>query len=95
MPFWLETIEQIECVVRACVARGSPLREAAQARVWSFCAERLGSYLLLRRFRSEIAGKPEGGAIEWLDRRRWRARFTGQLNLLTQDEAHRGYSAGA
>jgi hypothetical protein len=67
---------------------------AYQARVWSFCAERLGSYLVLKRFRSEVAGKAEGG-IEWLDRRRWRARFTGQLNLIAESEAHRGYSAGA
>jgi hypothetical protein len=93
--FWLATVEQIERVVRACVGRNAPVRDGAQARAWSFCAERLGSWLVLRRFRSEVAGRPEGGAIEWLDRQRWRARFTGQLNLVTQDDAHRGYSAGA
>ena len=92
--FWLESTGQIERVVRACVAKHGTVRDAYQARLWSFCAERLGSHLVLRRFRSEVAGKPEGG-IEWLDRRRWRARFTGQLNLVTDDEAHRGYSAGA
>jgi len=93
-PFWLECTEQIERVVRACVGKHTTLRESYQARVWSFCAERLGSYLVLKRFRSEVAGTPEGG-IEWLDRRRWRARFTGQLNLVAESEAHRGYSAGA
>ena len=93
-PFWLETTAQIERVVRACVARHATVRESYQARMWSFCAERLGSYLVLRRFRSEVSGTPEGG-IEWLDRRRWRARFCGQLNLVTEGEAHHGYSAGA
>ena len=93
-PFWLEATEQIERVVRACVARHATVRDGYQARLWSFCAERLGSYLVLKRLRSEVSGKPEGG-LEWLDRRRWRARFAGQLNLVAESEAHRGYSAGA
>ena len=92
--FWLESTEQIERVVRACIAKHATARGAYQARVWSFCAERLGSWLLLKRFRTEVAGKPEGGPFEWLDRARWRARFSGQLNLVTDDAGHAGYSAG-
>jgi hypothetical protein len=94
-PFWLETTEQIERVVRACVTGQATVRDGYQARLWSFCAERLGSWLVLKRMRSEVSGRPEGGPFEWLDRRRWRARFAGQLNLVTETEAHAGYSAGA
>lgn len=94
-PFWLETTAQIERVVRACVAKHATVRDGYQARLWSFCAERLGSWLLLKRFRTEVAGRPEGGPIECLDRARWRARFAGQLNLITEDTSHPGYRAGA
>ena len=93
--FWLDATEQIERVVRACVTKHATMRDAYQARLWSFCAERLGSWLLLKRFRTEVAGRPEGGPIEWLDRARWRARFSGQLNLVTVDTSHSGYRAGA
>ena len=93
-PFWLECTAQIERVVRACVARHATVRDGYQARLWSFCAERLGSHLVLKRFRSEVSGRSTG-RIEWLDRMRWRARFTGQLNLVSEDATHRGYAAGA
>lgn len=92
--FWLEATGQIERVVRACVTKHTTVRDGHQTRLWSFCAERLGSWLLLRRFRTEVTCKPEGGPIEWLDRRRWVARFTGQLNLITEDTGHAGYRAG-
>lgn len=92
--FWLDAIEQIERVVRACVTKHPTVRDAYQARLWSFCAERLGSWLVLKRFRTEVSGKPGGGAVEWLDRARWRTRFTGQLNRVTEDTAHAGYTAG-
>jgi hypothetical protein len=92
--FWLEATGQIERVVRACITKHATVRDAYQARLWSFCAERLGSWLLLKRFRTEVSGKPEGGLSEWLDRSRWRARFSGQLNLVTDDSVHAGYSAG-
>ena len=91
--FWLEATGQIERVVRACITKHATVRDAYQARLWSFCAERLGSWLLLKRFRTEVSGRPEG-RIEWLDRARWRARFSGQLNLVTEDPGHAGYSAG-
>lgn len=90
-PFWLDSTEKIERVVRACILSHATVREGYQARLWSFCAERLGSWLLLKRFRAEVGG----GGIEWLARRRWSARFAGQLNLVSEGEAHTGYAAGA
>lgn len=92
-PFWLESTAKVERVVRACIARHATVRDGYQARLWSFCAERLGSYLLLRRFRSEVAASL-GSGVEWLARRRWTARFAGQLNLVVADDAHAGYAGG-
>jgi hypothetical protein len=91
--FWLESTEMVERVVRACVARHPTVRDGYQARVWSFCAERLGSYLLLKRFRAEV-GAGSGGGVQWLARRRWAARFCGQLNLVVADGAQGAYSGG-
>lgn len=90
-PFWLDSTEKIERVVRACVLRHATVRDGYQARLWSFCAERLGSWLLLKRFRADVGGN----GIEWIARRRWSARYAGQLNLVTENEAHTGYAAGA
>ena len=90
--FWLEAIGQIESVVRACVTKHATVRDAPQTRLWSFCAERLGSWLLLKRFRAELGGGLDGLG-EWLARRRWTARFGGRLNLVV-DGAHAGYRAG-
>lgn len=88
-PFWLASTESIERVVRACIVKHATVREGYQARLWSFCAERLGSYLLLKRFRAEVGGGPE-----WWTRRRWKARFCGQLNLVAEGDAHAGYVGG-
>jgi hypothetical protein len=89
-PFWLDSTAKIERVVRACVAKHATVRDAYQARLWSFCAERLGSWLLLKRLRAEV-----GSAAEWLSRRRWTARFAGQLNLVVDDHRpHAGYASG-
>ena len=93
-PFWRESTAAIEAVARACVAKHATLRDAYQARLWSFCSERLGSWLLLKRFRAEVSGG-FGAGIEAIDRRRWSRRFVGQLNLVTDGETHAGYSAGA
>ena len=90
--FWLDAIRKIEGVVRACVTKHAMVRDAYQSRVWSFCAERLGSWLLLKRFRDEVGGGSTG-ISEWLGRRRWQARFGGQLNLIV-DETHAGYTGG-
>lgn len=92
--FWLRSIEAVESVVRACVDRHAVVRDGYQARNWSFCAERLGSYLLLKRFRADVASGPLTRRVEWLSRRRWVRRHVGQLNLVTQTDTHTGYVGG-
>lgn len=71
--FWLKSIADIEAVAWACVQRYQVKREGYQSRAWAFCAERLGSYLLLRYLRA-ICG---GDNFE---------QFMGQLNLITQGD---------
>ncbi|MGZ8260116.1 MAG: hypothetical protein ACXWUL_06145 [Caldimonas sp.] len=91
--FWLESIGKIEAVVRACVRRYLGEREGYQKRVWSFCAERLGSWLLLERLRGEAGtGWPRllGAGSESA----WARRFAGQLNLVALGGEHRGYVGG-
>ena len=93
-PLWLECTGNIERVVRACVARHATVRDGYQARLWSFCAERLGSWLLLKRLRREVHADASGG-FEWWSRRRWVARYAGQLNLVVDDDrSHAGYVGG-
>ena len=71
--FWIRHISAIESVVRACVERYATTRPGAQARIWAFCGERLGSYFLLRQLRAQaLAG------ADWL------STHTGQLNLLVE-----------
>src|SRR5262249_45346908 len=70
--FWLRSITALETVVRACVYRYPTRREGMQGRIWSFCMERLGSYLLIQHLRQHH------GSDEW-------TRFTGHLNLVTED----------
>jgi hypothetical protein len=72
--FWMRTMSEIESVVRACLERHPAVRDGYQARAWAFCAERLGSYLLLRHLR-----RAHGHTG-------WQAAFVGQLNLI--GEAH-------
>lgn len=71
--FWLKSIADIEAVAWACVQRYEVNREGYQSRAWAFCAERLGSYLLLRYLRS-ICG---GDNFE---------QYMGQLNLITRGD---------
>ena len=49
--FWIRSIGLVEATIRSCVDNLTSGREGYQMRVWSFCAERLGSYLLLKEFR--------------------------------------------
>jgi hypothetical protein len=93
-PFWLAGIEAIEGIVRACIAKYPEVREGYQKRSWSFCSERLGSYLLLKRLRAEVAGTAFGGRVEWLGRRLWSSRYAGQMNLIVESDDHRGYRGG-
>jgi hypothetical protein len=77
--FWLRGTAEIEAVTRTCVERYPVRREGYQARAWSFCIERLGSYLLLRHFR--------GGASRRTDRWtrwRWTRRYVGRMNLILE-----------
>ncbi len=90
--FWIEAVTDLERVVRACVQSHPARRERYQARAWSFCAERLGSYLLLKKLRSEVGGF--AGGIEWFSRRRWSARFAGQLNLVTDTDTDTDVATG-
>lgn len=71
--FWLPHISAIEAVVRRCVELHPTQRPDAQARVWAFCAERLGSYYLLRQLRRLPNSNGD-----------WLSRHTGQLNLLVK-----------
>ncbi len=80
--FWIQSITALENVVRACVNRYPTRREGTQARIWSFCMERLGSYFLIRHLRSQDP------SVDWTQRHR------GQLNLITEDESTH-YVAGA
>jgi hypothetical protein len=70
--FWIQTMMGLETVVRACVYRYPTRREGLQGRLWSFCMERLGSYLLLKYLRC-------------VHREGWN-QFTGFLNLITEDD---------
>ena len=79
--FWVNAITAVEAVVRTCFERYPVKREGYQARVWAFCAERLGSYLLLRHLVSKYAGV------------NWQQQFVGQLNLYTED-AQAAYVGG-
>jgi hypothetical protein len=89
-PFWMAGIEAIENVVRACIAKHPDVRDGYQKRNWSFCSERLGSYLLLKRFRADVGAV----GIEWLSRRRWSRSYAGQMNLIVEGAGHGGYRGG-
>lgn len=80
--FWIRHISFIESTVRRCIELHPTERADVQARVWAFCAERLGSYYLLRELRTLTAA---GG--DWL------SRHCGQLNLLVKS-GERSYVPG-
>ncbi|CAB3768083.1 hypothetical protein [Paraburkholderia solisilvae] len=71
--YWVQTIGAIERVVRACIAQFPLRRYGYQSRAWAFCAERLGSFLLLRHLIATYG----------LD---WEKRTSGYLNLVTETE---------
>ncbi len=73
--FWLKTVAAIEFVVCSCVLRHPATRDGYQARVWAFCAERLGSYLLLKHLKTNYT------TVNWPDQ------FCGHINLINQDES--------
>lgn len=72
--FWVRAISSVEAVVRGCIERYPGRRQGYQVRAWAFCAERLGSFLLLKHLASTY------------DTSTWQEQFLGQLNLVTEDE---------
>jgi hypothetical protein len=92
--FWLEQIAGVEAVVRRCIERHPVSQDGYQARAWAFCAERLGSWLLLRHLRR---GRTRSRRVEAL-LRRWPNHWThgpfGRLNLVA-DEANPDYVLGS
>jgi hypothetical protein len=89
--FWLPNVTAVEAVVRACIERYPVAVDGYQARAWAFCAERLGSYLLLRHFRN---GRRR--SVDRLGRMapsHWSRRFVGRLNLITE-EGRADYAVG-
>jgi len=92
--FWLPSIGAVEAVVRHCIEHHPVERDGYQARAWAFCAERLGSYLLLRHFRGPQRRRP---AFDRLKRRlpsHWSRRYAGHLNLITES-GQADYVAGS
>lgn len=82
--FWLRNITAVESVLRACIQRYPITRTEYQVRAWAFCAERLGSYLLLRHFRGGAVPRPR--RLERLRRcwpSHWTKRYVGCLNIVT------------
>ncbi len=71
--FWLPMVGAIEAVTWECVQRYDTRREGAQARLWAYCIERLGSYLLLKQLRTRY-GEPA-----------WFETCTGYLNLIVEE----------
>jgi hypothetical protein len=92
-PFWLKHMTGIESVVRACVHTHPQPRDGYQTRAWAFCAERLGSYLLLKHLQSTA---PTRSWIERLVGTRSvpsDKRCIGQMNVITEQEGA-GYTLG-
>jgi len=87
--FWLEGIGAIERVIEACVRRYPTSRTGTQGRVWAYCAERLGSWQLVREFRRV---RP-CGRIRRLEIAQWRRHFAGHMNLVVE-AGERQYRVG-
>jgi hypothetical protein len=83
--FWLRSIEAVEHVVRECVQRTPLVRAAYQARNWAFCAERLGSWLLLERFREMEPPPPRRSMFRAESAPEWSRHYLGQMNLVTEE----------
>lgn len=92
--FWIRSITAIEDVVRACVTAYPARRTDYQTRAWAFCAERLGSYLLLKYFLKADTGRPWARLFTWTQPFIWRGRHVGQMNLIVEQEGA-GYTLGS
>jgi hypothetical protein len=69
--FWMRAIASIEEVVRVCMERHPLPLEGEAVYAWTLCAERLGSYLLLRHLKTAYAHVD------------WQNRFIGYFNAVT------------
>jgi len=76
--FWMQHIIKLEKVVKTCIAIFPNNREGYQSRAWSFCMERIGSYLILK----EIRKNPD-----------WISDNCGYLNLINNDDS-KSYTPG-
>ncbi len=97
--FWLKSVSQIEAVVRLCLAQHPAAenltpRDSYQARPWAFCAERLGSYLLLQRFKQIDGRRAWAGRHSFTQRLLPSQSYIGQMNLITE-KAGEGYALGS
>jgi hypothetical protein len=54
--FWIRSISAIENIVSACLKRYPSAARGARLRVWAHCAERLGSFMLLRQLETHYTG---------------------------------------
>jgi len=80
--FWVRNMTAMESVVRQCIRQFPTPRSGAQTRVWAFCMERLGSFMLLKHLRQTAVNGD------------WLAPHTGFLNLITE-QAGMQYEPGA
>lgn len=82
--FWLCNTSAVESVLRECIRRYPIERGGYQVRAWAFCAERLGSFLLLRQFRARAGQPAADGKLQRLLPSHWSRRFVGHLNIITE-----------
>ncbi len=92
--FWLPNIGAVEAVVRRCIEHHPVERDGYQARAWAFCAERLGSYLLLRQFRGPQRRRRGLERLRRMLPSHWSRRYAGRLNLITES-GQADYVAGS
>jgi hypothetical protein len=90
--FWVRSVTALESVVRACVQTYAYCRLDYQTRAWSFCCERLGSYLLLKHFRSHSGHRKWSQKWHRTEPLIWQ-RHVGQMNLITRQK-NEGYTLG-
>jgi hypothetical protein len=83
-PFWLSGIEALEAAVGVCVRNHPAPRSGPQARSWAFCAERLGSYFILRQHGVVGSRRLRFRRLAQVFPPEWVRRCTGQLNLITE-----------
>ena len=83
-PFWIEGITALENIVRECVRTHPKARAGYQARSWAFCTERLGSYLVMKRFGALGQHRLRFRRFARAFPPDWVTRHTGQLNLIVE-----------